>query len=223
MKRLRTILLIGCFVFLGACLTPSVKAGEWSQKTVVTFGHPVELPGIVLPEGTYAFRLVDNPIDRNYVQVLSQNQQKVVAIVRAIPDYRIDNVNRTEFVFEERMAGAPHAIKKWFFSGRRYGHKFVYPEMGTLELGESEDPESANNLVESAGLQFNEAPSTKNGPDATHSGQMMQSKETDYLRLLHEKQTGALDFKKADESANKPIESPGLSYLEVLYQKQTAR
>jgi hypothetical protein len=134
MKRVGTVLLIGCFVFLGAGLTPEAKAGEWNQKTVVTFGYPVELPGIVLPAGTYVFRLVDNPVDRNYVQVLSQDQQKVFAIVRSIPDYRIDNVNKSRIVFEERTAGAPHAIKKWFFPGRRYGHEFVYMKANKMDI-----------------------------------------------------------------------------------------
>jgi hypothetical protein len=133
MKRLGTILLIGCFVFLGACLTPQAKAGEWNQKTVVTFDYPVELPGMVLPAGTYVFRLVDSPVDRNYLQVLSQDQKKVLAIVRTIPDYRTDNVDKIKIVFEERTAGTPHAIKKWFFPGRRYGHEFVYMKTRNMD------------------------------------------------------------------------------------------
>jgi hypothetical protein len=222
MKNLRTLLLISCSVYWGAYPTPKAKAGEWDQKTVLTFSQPVEIPGIILPAGTYMFSFLGSTADRNIIEVLSQDENKVHATVEAIPDYRANATGETSIVFEERKAGAPPAIKEWFFPDRRYGHEFVYPETGTLELGKFDEPESANNLVESAGLQSIETPSTKNAPDVTmgHSGQMMRPEETDYLRLLHQKQTGAFELTKSDESANKPIESVVLSYLQVLHQKQ---
>jgi hypothetical protein len=222
MKNLRTLLLISCLVYLGAYLTPEAKAGEWDRKTVLTFSQPVEIPGIVLPAGTYVFNFLGSTANRNLIEVLSQDEQTVYATIEAIPDYRADASGETSIVFEERIAGAPQAIKEWFFPDRRYGHEFVYPEMGALELVKSDEPESANNPVESAGLQSTGPSSTKNEPDVAmeHSGQMMHPEETDYLRLLHQRQTRVVELTKADESADKPIESAGLSYLQVLHQRQ---
>lgn len=203
-------------------LPPKVKGSEWDRKAILTFDQPVEIPGNVLPAGTYVFSFLGSTADRNLIDVLSKDEQKVYATIEAIPDYRANATGETSIIFEERKADAPHAIKEWFFPDRRYGHEFVYPDMGPLELGKSDEPESANNLVESVGLQSAEAPSIKNEPDVTveHLGQMTQPEETDYLRLLHQKQTGAFEFTKADESASKPAETTGLSYLQALHQKQ---
>ena len=222
MKNLRTLLLISCLVYWGAYLTPEAKAGGLDRKTVLIFSQPVEIPGAVLPAGTYVFSFLGSTADRNIIEVLSQDEQKVYATIEAIPDYQANAAGETSIVFEERQAGAPRAIKEWFFPDRRYGHEFVYPEMGVLELGKSDEPESATNLVESAGLQSTESLSTKNEPDVAmeHSGQMMQPEETDYLHVLHQRQKEGFDLTKADESATKPIEPAGLSYLQVLHQRQ---
>ena len=60
-------------VFLGfatllasSSVMPSAKADEWNKKTVVTFSAPVEVPGKVLPEGTYVFKLADSQSNRGW-------------------------------------------------------------------------------------------------------------------------------------------------------------
>jgi len=200
MKNPRTLLLIGFLVCLGAYLTPNAKAGEWDREAVLTFSQPVEIPGKVLPAGTYVFSFVGSTADRNLIEVLSQDEQKVYATIEAIPDYRAHATGESSIVFEARKPGVPLAIKEWFFPDRRYGHEFVYPEAGIpLELGESDAPHVT----------------------MERSGQTTQPEETDYLRLLHQKQTGALESTEADESGNGPSQSAGLSYLQALHQKQT--
>jgi hypothetical protein len=197
MKNLGTLLLIGGLVCWGAYLAPA-RAGDWDQKTVLTFSRPVEVPGIVLPAGTYVFSFLGSTADRNLIEVLSRDEQKVYATIEAIPDYRADATGGTSIVFEERKAGAPHAIKEWFFPDHRYGHEFVYPDMGVLELGKSDESKAM----------------------IGYSGQTMQPETTDYLRVLHLKQTGSPEPVGAEESATRPIESGGMSYLQVLHRKQ---
>ena len=199
MKNLRVLLLIGCLAYLGACLSPKAKAGDWDEKTVISFGQPVEIPGIVLPAGAYVFSFLGSTADRDLIEVLSQDQQKLYATIAAIPDYRANASVETSIVFEERKAGAPRAIKEWFFPNPRYGHVFVYAKTGVLELGKSDKPEDVT---------------------VEDSGQTMLPEETDYLRVLHQKQTHLLELAKADESesANKPGE---LTYMQVLHLKQS--
>ncbi len=198
MKNLRMLLLISCSIFWGACLTPKAKAGEWDRKTVLTFDQPVEIPGVVLPAGKYVFNFLGSTADRNVIEVFSQDEQKLYATIEAIPDYRTNAAGETLIVFEERKASAPRAIKEWFFPDRRYGHEFVYPETGTLELGKVNEPYVAREAYV----------------------QMMPFEDTDYLRLLHQKQTESSGIAKAEESAIQPAESSGMSYLQVLHQKQ---
>jgi hypothetical protein len=205
---------------------PKATAGEFDRKIRITFGQPVEIPGLILPEGIYVFNFFGSTADRNLIDVLSQDEQKVYATIEAIPDYSADAIGETSLVFEQRNPNAPHAIKEWFFPDRRYGHVFVYPETGPLEIGKSNDLESEQNLVETPGLQSTVVLLNKNErTDAAigHSEKKMQPEETDYLRVLHQKQAEALEAAKTGTSENVqiPAESPKLNYLQALHLKQT--
>jgi len=107
-------------------LTPTAKADAWDKKTIVTFHQPVEIPGMVLPPGTYVMRLMDSQSDRDIVQFLNKNENHVYNTVLAIPDYRVEPTAHTVITFEERAAGAPHAIRTWFYPGDLWGDEFVY-------------------------------------------------------------------------------------------------
>lgn len=65
MKRTsaKLILLAGLGFICG--MVPHALADEWDQKTIVNFNGPVEVPGRVLPAGTYVFKLADSSSDRN--------------------------------------------------------------------------------------------------------------------------------------------------------------
>lgn len=121
---------------LGAVL-PSAKAGEWNQKSKLTFSAPVEIPGQVLPAGTYVFRLADSDSDRNIVQVFSKNEKHLYGTFLAIPDYRMEPSGKSVVTFEERAAGAPEAVKAWFYPGDNYGHAFVYPKVKAMALAKA--------------------------------------------------------------------------------------
>src|SRR5579864_3801663 len=101
-----------------------MHASEMNQKTVFTFSNPVEMPGTVLPAGTYVFKLMDSPSDRHIVQVFNKDESQIFGTFLAIPDYRLKPSSDTALSFEERAAGAPEAIKEWFYPGRNYGHEF---------------------------------------------------------------------------------------------------
>src|ERR1700756_530851 len=47
-------------VLLGALFVRNVRADEWDKKTIVSFSAPVQIPGTVLPAGTYVFKVADN-------------------------------------------------------------------------------------------------------------------------------------------------------------------
>ena len=134
-----TFVLMACLVCLSISLVaPQVKAGEMDQKTILTFSGPVEIPGITLPAGTYVFRLVDYAIHKNTIQVLSQDERKVIATITAVPDYRMKPTSDTSIVFEQRAAGSPPAIKSWFFPGALAGHQFVYSQTNPRELARTD-------------------------------------------------------------------------------------
>lgn len=111
----------------GATLLPSAKADEWNKETTVSFKEPVAVPGQVLAPGTYVFKLADSQSDRHIVQIFTEDQREIVATVLAIPAYRLTPTDDTLITFEERAAGTPEAVKRWFYPGDLNGVGFVYP------------------------------------------------------------------------------------------------
>ncbi len=109
-------------------LTPLAKADEWNKRTIMTFSGPVEIPGKVLPAGTYVFKLADSQSDRTIVQVFTGDEKQIVATILAVPNYRQETPDKTLVTFEERASGSPEAVHSWFYPGDNYGIEFVYPK-----------------------------------------------------------------------------------------------
>jgi hypothetical protein len=119
-----------CVVF-----APSIVYGdEWDKKTIFTFNAPVEVPGKVLTPGSYVFKLLDTQADRHIVQVFDKDQSHLIGTFLTIPDYRMKPADKPLLTFEERAAGAPEAIKSWFYPGDNYGNEFVYPKARATQL-----------------------------------------------------------------------------------------
>jgi len=113
------------------CLSvSSIASAELNnRKTIVTFSGPFEIPGSdpqVLPAGTYVFKIMDNFVDRNIVQISNKQEDRVLSVVLAIPTRREVATSRTVMTFEERISGQPQALRKWFYPYENWGQEFVY-------------------------------------------------------------------------------------------------
>jgi hypothetical protein len=124
-------------VLLGALFVPNVRADEWDKKTIVSFSAPVQIPGTVLPAGTYVFKVADNDGNRYLVEIFDAHETQLVATIMAIPDYRMQAPDKTIISFNERPSGQPEALKAWFYPGDNYGVEFVYPKQRATELAEA--------------------------------------------------------------------------------------
>lgn len=141
MKKSTIAPLIACFALAAAFLTPRARADEWDQRTIVTFSQPVEIPGRVLPAGTYVFRLLDSQSDRNIVEIYNKAENKLYATVIAVPDYRLKPTGKTVITFEKETASsAPERLKAWFYPGEDYGQEFIYPHKPAAELAQTTQP-----------------------------------------------------------------------------------
>jgi hypothetical protein len=129
--RTKLMLLVG---LAALTLTPTAWASPRNQKTVFTFNAPVEIPGQILPAGTYVFKLADSQSNRHIVQVFNKEESRVYGTFLAIPNYRLRPAHETIVTFHERPAGSPIAVRAWFYPGANYGHEFVYPKPDALAL-----------------------------------------------------------------------------------------
>jgi LPXTG-motif cell wall-anchored protein len=115
----------------------TAHADEWNKETKITVNQTIEVPGAVLPAGTYIFKLVDSPSNRNIVQVMNPRQDHVYATVIAINNYRMQPTGHTVLTFYEVPAGQPVPVRAWFYPGDNYGQEFVYPKKEMTQLAEN--------------------------------------------------------------------------------------
>lgn len=110
------------------------RADALNKQTFVTFSGPVEIPGKVLPAGTYQFRLVNGSANPDIVQILNKDGTEAYATLLTVQDYRANPTGHAVIHFEERPSGTPDAIKSWFYPGDNYGNQFVYPQTEAAEI-----------------------------------------------------------------------------------------
>jgi hypothetical protein len=120
----RTSLIAACCAML--FITIGAKADRWDRQTTFTFNQAVNLPGIVLPAGTYVFRLSDVVVGRNVVQVLNPEENHIFATILTVPDERVKPGAKTLLGLEEQRTGLPMAIHQWFYPGDVAGLEFVH-------------------------------------------------------------------------------------------------
>ncbi len=162
MKCFRTFILLGFAGLLLVTLVSNSRADEWDKATKITFNAPVELPGVVLQPGTYLFKLLDSPANRDIVQVFSEDRSKIYDTILAVPDYRLEPTGKTVVTFEERTAGSPEAVKAWFYPGDQYGLEFVYPKPRAVQLAQANNQHvpATPAPVATAPAQLKQAPVT---------------------------------------------------------------
>jgi hypothetical protein len=137
MRLLRSLLVaLTLALLVGVFLVPA-QADQWNKKTVVTFSQPIEIPGKVLPAGTYMFKLVDTLSYRHVVQVWNEDGTELITTVLAIPNYQLQTTGETMMNFHERPGDSPSALRAWFYPNQRFGHEFVYPKQRAIQLAEA--------------------------------------------------------------------------------------
>lgn len=116
-----------CLMLLGGTyFAPKGRADESDKKTIVTVNQPIQVPGKVLPAGTYVFKLLDSN-DRTLVAIYNEDGSHLIATVQGIPDVRTETPDKAILQLEERPSGQPEALKTWFYPGDNFGVEFVYP------------------------------------------------------------------------------------------------
>ena len=118
-----------CAVAIGACgvamlvvLTAAVAQGQTVDKrTYFTFSGPIEMPGVALPAGKYMFHIADPETGRTVVQVTSADGKRAYGMFFSLSAERLTAAPDAEVRFMEASAGAPPAIKTWWYPGERTG------------------------------------------------------------------------------------------------------
>jgi hypothetical protein len=136
MKEVVFVRSFAAFAFLLALLVvlPAARADQANQATKVTFNQAVQIPGRVLPAGTYWFVLPENINEHYEVRIFNADQTIVYATVFTNNAERSQITEHSAFTFAERGSSQPQAIVTWFYPGSTTGHEFLYPKQVQEEL-----------------------------------------------------------------------------------------
>ncbi len=123
-------------VFFALSLTPVAIADNWDKKTIVTFDQDVEIPGQVLPAGTYVFKLLRSNSDRSVVQVWTAGEKQVLATLITAGDSYPNPSGEPYFVLDMTGTdeGYPPTLVSWFFAGGNDGREFLYSGYSTTRI-----------------------------------------------------------------------------------------
>jgi hypothetical protein len=129
---------------LGA-LAPEVKADEWNKKTNITINQPVEVQGAVLSAGSYILELADLSSNRHIVQILSAEDNRVIATMFTVSAFRLVPADKSAFKFYDSETGRPHELHTWFLPGETIGFEFkASREAPAVELAKGDNAVVAN-------------------------------------------------------------------------------
>jgi hypothetical protein len=127
MKTRKVISILGLLLAF-AIVLPEARADQFDQASKLTFNQPVQIPGRVLPAGTYWFVVADTSVaNRNIIHIFNSDRSTLYATLLTNGSARSQGNDKTTITFAERGAAKPEAIVDWFYPGRTIGHQFVYP------------------------------------------------------------------------------------------------
>jgi hypothetical protein len=128
------LLLAGAFAL--AMIAPAARADERNQATQLTFDQDVQVPdNVVLPAGTYWFKLADSVGSRNIVQVYDSDWS-IVATMLTAPTLRPEVTDHTMLTMAQGSPDQPDALVKWFYPGEATGHELMYSTSMERQLSE---------------------------------------------------------------------------------------
>ena len=126
---IRRIVCALCTVVLLGGLAGSATGAtsDGRRTTYFTFDHAIQLPGVTLPAGSYAFEVANPYTSSNIVRVASRDRKKVfvMRITRFVHRPVTGNLKAT-ISLGESPAGSPQPIRAWYPQGETLGREFIY-------------------------------------------------------------------------------------------------
>jgi len=118
-----------CGVILLGVLATSVTGafGDSRRTTYFTFSRTVQMPGVVLPAGTYIFEVANPEGTGDVVRVLSRDRKNVHLMKFTRTVYRAQSGDLKPIIsLGESPAGNPPPVKAWYPQSETRGHEFIY-------------------------------------------------------------------------------------------------
>jgi hypothetical protein len=137
MKISKLYITLGMMIAFALFFEIAAHADEMDESTKITFSAPIQIPGRVLPAGTYTFQKAEPNGNLNIVQIFNADRSVLYATVQTVSAERGEPTGDTTITLAEQEGGNPDALVKWFYPGRVDGHEFVYPKQQEHEIAQA--------------------------------------------------------------------------------------
>jgi hypothetical protein len=127
---------LGLVIAFGLFFELAAHADEINESTRITFSAPVQIPGQVLPAGTYLFERADPNANLNLIQIFNADRTVLYATLQTILTDRAEPTGDTAITLAEPDTGNP-VLVKWFYPGRDTGHEFIYSREEEQQIAQS--------------------------------------------------------------------------------------
>jgi hypothetical protein len=107
--------------------TAAAQEIELEGRLTVTFSGPVEIPGEVLPAGTYVFEMLKGG---SLTRILSSNELHIYATLLTVPEEQQEPSGDGAVILHKNDQGGPARVDAWFVPGDPVGSEFVYKKEG---------------------------------------------------------------------------------------------
>ncbi len=134
MKINKGYIAVGLVIAFALFFELAAHADESDEATFMSFSAPVQIPGRVLPAGTYLFELADHGSAPNVVQVFSSDRTVLYGTFLTIATERPDPADDTTVALARPEVGGTPVLVKWFYPGRDIGNEFEYSKQTEKEL-----------------------------------------------------------------------------------------
>jgi hypothetical protein len=134
MKINKGYIAVGLIIAFTLFFELAAHADEADQATTFTFSQSVQIPGKVLPAGTYLFEIANHGAEPNVVQIFSADRTVLYGTFLTIATERQEPAGDTTVTLAEPESGGTPALVKWFYPGRNIGTEFVYSKETEKEL-----------------------------------------------------------------------------------------
>jgi hypothetical protein len=116
-------------------LAPVTRADDSAKQATVTIQSPEQVPGSVLPAGSYAFKQTGAQLGWTIVQIYSNDGSALVTTILAYPNPKVASNGQNVIVYPANGSGSIPAIEGIVFAGDSTVQQLAYPRTAADQIG----------------------------------------------------------------------------------------
>src|ERR1700722_5634263 len=130
----------------------TAHADDANELTKITFSAPIQIPGKILPAGTYTFEQQDPNDNSHLVQIFNADRTVLYATLETVSADQMKPGDDTTIVLAQQEAGGPDVLVKWFYPGRTTGHEFIYSKQQEQSIAQARQETFVGNPLMPSGV-----------------------------------------------------------------------